>query len=122
MFLKLAHTKLQAYEKSESLVITCYKITKKFPGEEKFALVQQIRRASMSVFLNLSEGCSRKSSLERTRFFEICRGSLIEVDSAFNIAVKLGFVTTEELSETGELIIVNFKLISGLITGNKTHN
>jgi four helix bundle protein len=45
-------------------------------------MVQQIRRATLSVHLNIAEGCSRKSPSERKRFFEISRGSLIEVDTA----------------------------------------
>ena len=61
MFLKLGHTKLIVYQFSQDLVLECYKITKLFPLEEKFALVQQIRRAAVSVHLNIAEGSSRKS-------------------------------------------------------------
>jgi four helix bundle protein len=52
-------------------------------------MVQQIRRAAMSVHLNIAEGCSRKSIVERRRFFEIARGSVIEIDTAIGIAHKL---------------------------------
>jgi four helix bundle protein len=79
MFLQLAHTKLDVYKVSQELALECYRITKQFPNEEKFALVQQIRRTATSVHLNLAEGCSRKSEAERKRFFEISRGSLIEI-------------------------------------------
>jgi len=75
MFLQLAHTKLDVYQFSQQLALECYRLTKQFPNEEKFALVQQIRRAAISVHLNLAEGCSRKSLAERKRFFEISRGS-----------------------------------------------
>ena len=53
-------------------------------------MIQQIRRAALSVVLNIAEGCSRKSEAERKRFFEISRGSLIEIDAAFDIANELG--------------------------------
>jgi four helix bundle protein len=66
MFLQLAHTKLEVYKLSQELALECYRITKKFPADERFALVQQIRKAAISVHLNLAEGCSRKSQNERT--------------------------------------------------------
>ena len=86
MFLQLAHTKLDAFNTSQELALECYKITKVFPETEKFAMFQQIRRAALSVHLNIAEGCSRKSILERKRFFEISRGSVIEIDAAIGIA------------------------------------
>jgi four helix bundle protein len=118
MFLNLTHTKLDVYKFSQQLALECYKITKAFPQEEKFALVQQIRRAAISVHLNLAEGCSRKSQAERNRFFEIARGSVIEIDTAIDIAVKLEYVLHENVDVLGENIIKSFKLLSGMITHN----
>jgi four helix bundle protein len=92
MFLKLAHTKLDAYQFSQQLVVECYRVTRGFPVDEKFAIVQQIRRAALSVHLNISEGCSRKSKTERSRYFEMARGSVIEIDSAIGIAHKLCYL------------------------------
>ena len=115
MFLQLAHTKLNVYLFSQQLALECYKITKLFPPDEKFALVQQIRRAALSVHLNIAEGASRKSEVERKRYFEIARGSVIEIDTAIGIAYQLLYVKLEELQPLGELIIKNFKLISGMI-------
>jgi four helix bundle protein len=60
MFLQLAHTNLNVYQFSRTLVLECYKLTRQFPNEEKFAMVQQIRRAALSVHINIAEGCSRK--------------------------------------------------------------
>jgi four helix bundle protein len=77
--------------------------------------VQQIRRAATSVHLNLAEGCSRKSKDERKRFYEIARGSLIEVDTAVGIACKLGYVTPEQVNPLGQVIIKTFKLLTGMI-------
>jgi four helix bundle protein len=115
MFLQLAHTKLDAYQYSQKLVLECYRITRTFPVEEKFALVQQIRRAALSVHLNVSEGSSRKSKTERSRYFEMARGSVVEIDSAVGIAHKLSYLTLEELQPFGDLIIKNFKILSGMI-------
>jgi four helix bundle protein len=67
MFLSFAHTKLDAFTISREFVLSCYRETKLFPNEEKFALTQQIRRATLSVHLNLAEGSSRKSFAERKK-------------------------------------------------------
>jgi len=115
MFLQLAHTKLEVYQLTQELALECYRITKKFPADERFALVQQIRRAATSVHLNLAEGCSRKSQNERNRYFEISRGSVIEIDSAFGIAFKLEYVILDELQTLGNCIVKTFKLLTGMI-------
>ncbi|MDE3252117.1 MAG: four helix bundle protein, partial [Bacteroidota bacterium] len=89
MFLKLSHTRLSVYQNSKQLILECYKITNEFPEDEKSGMIQQIKRAALSVHLNLAEGASRKSVRERKRFFEIARGSLIEIDTAFDLAISL---------------------------------
>ena len=121
MFLNLAHTKLDIYRLSQELALECYRVTKKFPQQERFALVQQIRRAATSVHLNLAEGCSRRSQNERNRYFEIARGSVIEIDTAIGIAFKLEYVLLEDLKPLGNAIIKSFKLLSGMIKSD-THN
>ena len=115
MFLHLSHTKLEIYEISQALALKCYQVTKLFPNDEKFALVQQIRRAAISVHLNLAEGCSRKSPAERKRFFEISRGSVVEIDTAIGMAFKLSYITMDELKPLGESIIKTFKILSGMM-------
>ena len=119
MFLQLAHTKLDVFSISKLFVLDCYRITKNFPSEEKFSLIQQIRRAALSVHLNVAEGCSRKSFVERKRFFEVSRGSVIEVDTAFDIASALGYCKQEELTELGQHLIKTFKILSGLIASGE---
>ena len=116
MFLELSHTKLDSFKVSKEFVLTCYKETKHFPSEEKFGIISQIRRAALSVHLNLAEGCSRKSLTERKRFYEIARGSLIEVDTALDISVNLSYTSKEKLNELGVLIIRTFQLISKMIS------
>jgi four helix bundle protein len=115
MFLQLAHTKIPVFEESKKLTLECCRITKDFPSEEKFAMVQQIRRAALSVHLNIAEGCSRKSGSERKRFFEISRGSVIEIDTAIGIAHELKYKDEEELHQLGSYIVNTFKQLTGLI-------
>jgi len=123
MFLQLAHTKLDIFHISKLFVLECYTISKLFPADEKFAIVQQIRRAALSVHLNIAEGCSRKSFAERKRFFEISRGSVIETDTALDIAVVLGYCSEKQLQSLGEKLIKTFKILCGLITNEtNTHH
>ena len=116
MFLELSHTKLDVFSVSKAFVIACYKETKSFPSEEKFAMTSQIRRAALSVQLNVAEGCSRKSLAERKRFYEIARGSLIEVDTANDISIELGYTSKQKLEELGKLMIRAVQLISKMIS------
>jgi four helix bundle protein len=116
MFLELSHTRLDAFSVSRAFVIVCYRETKSFPSDEKFAMISQIRRAALSVHLNLAEGCSRKSAAERKRFYEIARGSIIEIDAAIDIAVSLGYTSKQKLEEPGKLMVRSFQLISKMIS------
>ncbi len=116
MFLLLSHTNLDISKVSKTLILLSYQITEKFPKEEKYALTQQIRRAALSVHLNIAEGCSRRSMPERKRFFEISRGSVIEIDTAIDIAIELHFINKEETKILGETIIRCFQLLSKMIT------
>jgi four helix bundle protein len=116
MFLELAHTKLDVFKVSKELVLACYRETKDFLSEEKFGMISQIRRAAISVHLNIAEGCSRKSVTERKRFFEISRGSIIEIDTAFDVAIDLNYTTKEKLNALGTLMVRSFSMISKMIS------
>ena len=120
MFLNLQHTKLKVFQHSRDLVLKSYALTKGFPGDEKFNMVSQIRRAALSVHLNIAEGSSRKSALERKRFFEIARGSIIELDAAFDIANQLGYFKIESEGSLGPMVVDGFKMLSALIDKTKT--
>lgn len=115
MFLQLKHTKLDEFQVSQELALECYRLTKLFPDNERFAMISQIRRAALSVHLNVAEGCSRKSVIDRKRFYEIARGSAVEIDAAIGIGFKLSYVTMEQLTNFEKLIISTYKILSGLI-------
>ncbi len=121
MFLTLNHQKLDIYDFSKLFVIECYKLSKTLPADEKFGMISQIRRAALSVHLNIAEGASRKSEIERKRYFEISRGSVIEIDAAIDIAYKLEYLKNYDLTKLGESMIRCFKLLSGLIASKTTH-
>ncbi len=115
MFLQLSHSNLDVYKASRQLVLECYKLTKKLPEHEKYGLTRQIRRAATSVTLNIAEGCSRRSELERNRFFEIARGSVIEIDSAFDLVSDQDYCRKDEMQSAGDLILRSFQMLSKMI-------
>lgn len=115
MFLVLNHQGLDIYRYSLQFVIACYTLVKKLPPEEKFVLSSQIRRAALSVHLNIAESASRKSSAERKRFYEVARGSLIEIDAALDIAKDLNLIDDTDLESIGKLMVRCFSMLSKLI-------
>lgn len=121
MFLKLNHQSLDVYTFSKKFVLECYKLTKHFPSDEKFGMISQIRRAGLSVHLNIAEGASRKSEVERKRFYEISRGSIVEIDAALDVAKELNYLENIELPQLQESMIRTFKILSGLIASKASH-
>ena len=115
MFLTLNHQKLNLYTFSRKFVLECYKLTKQLPPDEKFGMISQIRRAALSVHLNIAEGSSRKSEAERKRYYEIARGSIIEIDAALDVANDLEYLTNQNLTLIGETMVKCFKMLTGMI-------
>lgn len=115
MFLQLNHQQLDAFKIAKRFAVECYKFTKHLPADERFNMVQQIRRAGLSVILNIAEGASRKSPQERKRFYEISRGSLIEVDAAFDVAKELDYFKGYNTEELNELTNRTFSLLTKML-------
>jgi four helix bundle protein len=115
MFIKLNHQSLDVYKAVRDLIKDIYFISKKLPAEEKFNMIQQIRRAALSIKLNLAEGSSRRSPVERKRIMEISRGSLIEVDAILETAVDLNCYSIDELTPIGGLLNKCFAMLSRMI-------
>jgi four helix bundle protein len=120
MFLQLNHQKLDVFGIARSITIQCYKLTQTLPYYEKGNLVQQIRRASLSVLLNIAEGSSKRSAQDRVRFYEIARASLVEVDAALDVCEALGFISKATCSDLGVSMNSCFALLSNLIVKTKS--
>jgi four helix bundle protein len=71
MFLLLSHQQLDIYPTSKKFVHECYKFTNTLPSEEKFGLISLIRRAALSVHLNIAEGASRRSKQKEKDFMKL---------------------------------------------------
>jgi four helix bundle protein len=105
---------LQAWQRAHDLAIQTYVLTKKFPKEELFGIVNQMRRAAVSVPSNIAEGFSRNSSKEKSQFYAISKGSLTELESQFLIARDLGYISTQEFADIDSKIDRVGKIITGL--------
>ena len=114
--LQLSHKKLDVYQISLKLVKEIYNVTQQFPTEERFLIVNQVRRAAISVCSNLAEGSARKSRQEKIRFFEISRSSAVEIDTQFEISLILQYVQNEQIAQLEQYLESVFRMISKLIS------
>src|SRR4029079_16139061 len=94
------YKKLTVWQKSVDLAVEMYKLTKKFPPEEKFGLVSQIRKCVVSIASNIAEGAGRNTTGEFIQFIGISEGSANELETQTIISEKLGYITKEELNKS----------------------
>jgi len=106
---------LASYQHALRLLKAAYKLAGELPAYEKYNLADQVRRASLSVLLNIAEGYGRYHYLDRLRFFYIARGSLTEVLSAFIAANSLGYVDDAQLSWVRDTEMEAEKSLNGYI-------
>ena len=90
--------KLRVWQDSRMWVKSIYKITKLFPSEEKFGLISQLQRASISVPTNLAEGSARMSTKDQARFTQMAYSSLLESLNLLILAFDQGYLTENDLS------------------------
>ena len=96
--------KLQVWQKSRELSVYVYKATKKFPSEEKFGLISQMRRAVISISSNVAEGTGRHSFKDKARFTEIAYGSALELLNQVILSNDLEFLSEENYLNIRESI------------------
>jgi four helix bundle protein len=87
---------LEVFKNGHNLTLNIYKISKKFPAEEKFSLIQQIRRAAASICTNLMEGSHRLGRKEFRQFVGIAKGSAGELKYHLLPAKDLGYLPEEQ--------------------------
>lgn len=116
-------TDLYAWQEGHKLVMEIYKITKEFPKEEKFCLIDQMRRAAVSITSNIAEGFSRLSYLEKIHFYSIGQGSLTEIQNQLFISMDLNYLSVQIFDNILKQTETVHKLINGLIKGARIiHN
>lgn len=108
------HEKLEVWQLAKSLAKRVYEITANFPREERFGLVDQMRRAGVSVMSNLAESCGRTSARDQAHFSQMAFGSLLELDAQLQLARDLNFLTESNYQEVRQPIMELVKRISAL--------
>lgn len=103
--------KLTVWEDIRALNKIIYALTTSFPDQEKFGLVTQMRRASISIGSNLAEGSSRTSSKDQAHFYQIAYSSLIEVLSQLVVSYDLKLINNEDYNKVrNQIEKISFKL------------
>lgn len=113
-------TDLFAWQEAHKLVLMIYKITRKFPKEEMFGLIAQLRRAAVSITSNIAEGFSRISYAEKIHFYSMALGSVTEVQNQMLIARDVEYVAQEDFISVEKQSVKVHKLINGLIKSSRS--
>ncbi len=112
-------TDLKAWQEGHKLVLVVYKTTEKFPKEEKYAITDQIRRATVSITSNIAEGFSRHSYKEKLQFYSIALGSITELQNQLIISKDVGYLSKSDFDLLMNQSIVVHKITNGLIKSSK---
>lgn len=110
----LPHEKLATWQLARALARQVYLLTARFPKEERFGLVDQMRRAGISVMSNLAEKCGRTSARDQAHFSQIAFGSLLELDAQQQLSLDLGFLNTDDYQAIRHSVVELVKKISAL--------
>ena len=108
-------TDLQAWQVNHENVKMIYKITQRFPKEERFGMIDQRRRVSSSVMANIAEGWGRYHYADRIRFYYQARGSAYEVENFLLLARDLEYISREDSTKIIDDIHQGCRVINGLI-------
>jgi four helix bundle protein len=105
---------LVVWQKGIELAKTTYRLTSKFPSEEKFGLVSQMRRAAVSIPSNIAEGQARHTTGEFIQFISHAEGSTAELETQFILSIELGFASAESAKASFGLLDDIRRMLNGL--------
>lgn len=106
---------LMVWQKGMDLVEDTYELTKAFPAEEMYCLTQQIRRCVISIPSNIAEGYGRNHTKDYIRFLQIASGSLFELQTQIEIALRLKYIDEQAYEPVNSLSIEIEKMLASLI-------
>ncbi len=92
------------WKKSMELAKVIYTLTDKFPKDERFGIISQMRRASISIASNIAEGAGRESKKEFVYFLSVSNGSSYELQTQLLIAEEVDFINPEKIKQANDLI------------------
>jgi four helix bundle protein len=89
------YEKLITWQEAHKLCLSTYTVTKFFPKDERFRLVNQMCKSAYGVPMNIAEGNMRRTVKGKAYFFEIAMGSLEELHYQYKLAKDLGYISQE---------------------------
>jgi four helix bundle protein len=110
-----SHRDLIAWQKAMDLVVLVYEATAVFPKHELYGLTSQIRRAATSIPANIAEGQGRRSKSEFGQFLGNARGSLLELDTHLEVALRLKYLTAAQHERVQGQVVEVGRIINGLL-------
>ncbi len=105
---------LHVYAKALELARAVYLITAAFPGDERFGLTSQMRRAAVSIGSNIAEGCGRRGDKELMGYLHIALGSASELEFQCELTIDLGYVGSDDVTASLELVTGMKRMLSRL--------
>ncbi len=93
------HKKLEVWKEAMQLTTSVYECVENFPDSEKYGLVSQMKRASISIPSNIAEGAARQTKKEFNQFLYIGRGSLSELDTQLELSLNLKLITKDTFDD-----------------------
>lgn len=109
------YKKLIVWQKSFKLTEEIYKLTKNYPEEERWGLVSQMRRCSVSIPSNIAEGFGRVSKKHFLNFLKISLGSLLELETQILLSKQINLIEKNSSKKSEELLMETKKILSTLI-------
>ena len=109
-----SHRDLSVWQLGMDIAEQVYALTQSFPPDEKFGLTSQLRRAAASVPANIAEGNARDSTKDYLRFLAFAVGSLAEMETFLELAIRLSYGSREHFDKLEQLLSEERRMLRGL--------
>lgn len=117
-----AYKDLIVWQKAMLIVEEVYWLSSSFPKSELFALSSQMRRAAVSIPSNIAEGYRRKGAKEKGQFYAIAYGSVAELETQIEIALRLAYIEQINCKSLSALLDEVSRMLNKLTAGNRASN
>ena len=115
-----SHRDLIVWQKAMELVVAVYRACKSYPKDETYGLISQTRRAAVSIPANIAEGQGRRLAKEFKQFLANARGSLLELDTHLELALRLEYMNSAQYSVLRQKLDEVGRLLNGLMRSINT--
>jgi len=111
-----SYQSLKVWQKAMDLATEIYRLTEKLPDKEIYSLVNQMRRAAVSIPSNIAEGQDRHSTKEFINFLSIARGSKAELETQLQICVNVNYLKEEDILQAKQSLVEIGSMLSVFIS------